>query len=319
MKDFSIIIPAHNSEKTLLQCVESVMKKAQDICEVIIVENSSNDNTVDLCKQLEKQYDNIIFLQCETGPSQARNLGLEKASGKYVIFLDSDDFMIGDLRKVEKLVIDENELYFVKHETINDKNEIKESYYNIKASAMQNITGKQAYFILYNQNFIATGPCVFLYKREYLMKNSFKFDEKIFLGEDACFVTQCVWNAKSVTMLDETLLCFRIAQENTLSSSFNEKSCKNIYLSWCFGFNYCQNFSSEDKNIFLCPYINSALWFMQQLHGFNNKQKKVCKKELDFLTKFLRMGYKARHKMIGYMCSIFGVVTTAKLLKVIIK
>ncbi len=317
MKDFSIIIPAHNSEKTLLQCVESVMKNAQDICEVLIVENNSSDNTVALCKQLEKKYDNIIFLQCETGPSQARNVGLEKASGKYVVFLDSDDFMVGDLCKVKQLVIDENELYFVKHETMNEENKVQASYYNIEASTMQNVTGKEAYFTLYNQNFIATGPCVFLYKRDYLKKNGFKFDEKIFLGEDACFVTQCVWNAKSVTMLDETLLCFRIAQENTLSSSFNEKSCKNIYLSWQFGYNYAKKLAEEEKPIFLCPYINSALWFMLQLHSFSKEQKNTCKKELAFLGSFLRMGYKPRHKVIGYMCACFGVIGTSKLFKLI--
>ena len=92
--DYSFIIPAHNAERVIERCITSI---EQDIelsafnCEVIIVENGSEDNTSTVIEQLKSRYDNIIAAVSEKGVSKARNKGIDLSSGNRIIFVDADD------------------------------------------------------------------------------------------------------------------------------------------------------------------------------------------------------------------------------------
>ena len=93
----SFIIPAHNSERTLRNCVESIENDVHlsDIsCELIIIENGSEDNTLNIAKTLQKKFANVLLETSEKGVSKARNRGLEIAAGRKIIFVDSDDVWV---------------------------------------------------------------------------------------------------------------------------------------------------------------------------------------------------------------------------------
>lgn len=91
----SVVIPVYNAEKTIQQCVESVVREVEAnrfSYEIILVNDGSTDNSLGLCKKLSKSNSNIkIFSQKNSGPSRARNYGLENAHGDYIAFNDSDD------------------------------------------------------------------------------------------------------------------------------------------------------------------------------------------------------------------------------------
>ncbi len=314
MKKISVIIPAHNCEKTINQCVESITSNE---VEIIIIENNSTDNSVKLIKEMAENNSNIIFLQTDSGPSKARNIGIDYASGEYIIFLDSDDFIIEDLDKLYNLLSDKNDIYFMHNKILNTKNEIKDTYYSLENDMLINVNGKNAHRKLFNEYFISTGPCNYIYKSSFLKELKAKFDEKIYLGEDTCFVTKCLWNAKKVSFLKNKVICFRQSESGTLSSSFNEESLKNICKSFEFGVNYSKDFTKEEKNIFLCPYINSALWFLIQMKNSNKSEFINSKNELQFLSSFLMSGYKMRHKVIGILAKLIGVFNTSKLIGLI--
>ena len=109
---FSVIIPAHNAEKTLQRAVESVLTAMEtvssdaviasglqeDSCplfEILIIENGSEDATEFLARRLEAENDGFVrTLKSDRGVSNARNRGLEEACGKWVLFLDADDYLI---------------------------------------------------------------------------------------------------------------------------------------------------------------------------------------------------------------------------------
>lgn len=98
MIKLSFVIPVYNQEKLLYKCVESIPKR--DDIEIIIVDDGSTDNTIGIINELVSvQYpDYVGAIICKTnhGVSHARNLGLEKARGEYVMFVDSDDYLITD-------------------------------------------------------------------------------------------------------------------------------------------------------------------------------------------------------------------------------
>lgn len=94
-KDLSIIIPVYNTEAYIRKCLESVFKSLPENTEVIVVNDGTKDNSEIIIKEFEEKYsDKLIYLKKENGGlSSAKNLGLLKATGKYIAFVDSDDFI----------------------------------------------------------------------------------------------------------------------------------------------------------------------------------------------------------------------------------
>ena len=106
-KFFSVIIPAYNSERTILKAITSVIKQNID-CEIIIIDDLSKDKTLKIVTKVKKKYENIKILRNKSniGVSRTRNLGIKKAQGEYIIFLDSDDFLFDKcLIKLKKYII----------------------------------------------------------------------------------------------------------------------------------------------------------------------------------------------------------------------
>lgn len=90
----SVIIPMLNSEKYVEACVKSILRQGNVVKEIICVDNGSEDKTKSIIKELKEQDARIELLHCEQkGVSAARNLGIQHANGKYVMFVDSDDYL----------------------------------------------------------------------------------------------------------------------------------------------------------------------------------------------------------------------------------
>ena len=99
----SIIVPVYNAENFLDKCIKSVQSQTLQDFELILVNDGSKDNSLEICKKYSQEDSRIIvFDQENSGQSKARNVGLENANGEYVAFLDSDDWIDSDY--YEKLV-----------------------------------------------------------------------------------------------------------------------------------------------------------------------------------------------------------------------
>lgn len=93
----SIIVPIYNVEKYLNKCVDSLLNQTYKNLEIILVDDGSPDNCFKICEDYSKN-ENIVVIHKENGGlSDARNYGLKEASGKYVMFIDSDDFVENDM------------------------------------------------------------------------------------------------------------------------------------------------------------------------------------------------------------------------------
>lgn len=97
MSAFSIIIPIFNAEKTLARCLDAVLRQGFCDFEVLMIENGSSDASADICRQYAEADNRFHLYTCvQKGPSAARNMGLSRAKGTYIAFVDSDDYVSPD-------------------------------------------------------------------------------------------------------------------------------------------------------------------------------------------------------------------------------
>lgn len=102
---FSIIMPVYGVEKFINKSIQSILAQTYENYELILVNDCTKDNSGIICKNYAEKYDNIIYLEHNEnkGLSESRNTGLEKATGEYVLFLDSDDYFENNmLESIEK-------------------------------------------------------------------------------------------------------------------------------------------------------------------------------------------------------------------------
>ena len=94
----SIIVPAYNAEKTIRRCIESICATNYNNKEIIVVNDGSKDGTLDILNDLARRFIQLIIIDKENGGvSSARNAGLDKATGEFVVFVDSDDYVDSNL------------------------------------------------------------------------------------------------------------------------------------------------------------------------------------------------------------------------------
>lgn len=186
----SVIIPAYNYASFLPQAIGSVSSQTYQNWECIVVDDGSTDNTKDVMEQLMKEDKRIhYFVQVNSGPTVARNLGLSKAKGKYIQFLDADD-LIEDQKFQKQLDVFEkypdidivygNVQYF-------KSNNISKQYHNITLEGskpwMKKLSGSGEEMIkalLYENLMVIQSP---LFKRS-LVQNFGNMDEKLYYNED---------------------------------------------------------------------------------------------------------------------------------------
>lgn len=168
MPKFSIIIPVYNVEEYIDKCLESVFNQTEKDFEVIVVNDGTKDNSMSIVEK----YPVKIINQKNQGLSVARNHGVEKAQGEYLIFLDSDDYWNKDLLKEIKKSL-KNKPDVVRFQ-------IQETYENSsekKAFPEESFTGKngvEAFAAISKYHFVENAWC-YAIKRSYYLKEKFEF------------------------------------------------------------------------------------------------------------------------------------------------
>lgn len=230
----SVIIPAYNTEKYLRECLESVIAQTLKEIEIICVNDGSSDNSLQILEQYAQVDQRILVLSKENGGvSSARNCGMEKAKGKYLMFLDSDDWYTETeslqvlYEYAEKEQLDElffGTKVFFENEEIKKNNLFFENYYTRK-DIYNGVIGKgQDLFVDFqkNRNF-KPNVCLQIFKREFLEKNNLRFREKI-LHEDEVFSLQCITLAGRVSYLDLSYYGRRVRENSIMTNQNKDKS-----------------------------------------------------------------------------------------------
>ena len=195
MAKVSIIVPIYNSSKYLNKCIDSLLNQTLKDIEIILLNDGSTDKSEDIIKEYQDK--RIKYIKKDnTGIGKTRNMGLDIATGEYIMFIDSDDYIALDCaykmyNKAEKdkcdIVISD---YFEDHD---GKIEV------IKYPSFNDSSLKDNPSIL---NKVNLGPCNKIYKSSLLKKIRFEENLKY---EDAPFVVRALVNANKIGKIDEAL------------------------------------------------------------------------------------------------------------------
>ena len=215
MKKISIIIPVYNAEKYLKRCLESVFNQSYKNYEIIIVDDGSTDNSRKIYNNYSQRNNCRIIIQKNSGPSSARNKGIDIASGDFLFFLDSDDYLEKNCLKELIKKSKQDALVGLKHKKVyNDKIVIAsgEDEYDIESFQKSILNGKQLGVVW-----------GFLFDSKVIANKKIVFDTNTTLCEDTIFLFEYLNNVKKVYFINEY---YNYYQSN--DSITNNKNTKKI-------------------------------------------------------------------------------------------
>lgn len=288
MKDLlSIIIPCYNSSEFIDKCLQSVISSSYCNLEIIIIDDFSNDNTVEIVKEFQKNDKRISLYVNESnrGPGFCREKGVKNSSGKYITFVDADD------------TIDSN-MYLVMIERMNkNKFDIIECGYNridIHGNVIRKVEMREE--ILYDKKCIdhyikQINSTNYLWNKIFNKNlfNNIKYPN-LFAGEDACILTQLYTRSRKTSTINEILYNYRINPNSLCGESFSEKKFDSLKAGE-FMYKYNKD-NNEDLSIFSAYYIcvysmKLYYWLEKSEYRHNKKLKKAILEYFDNYYKII--------------------------------
>ena len=238
----SIIIPVYKAEKTIERCVQSIAKGTYQNVEIILVEDCSPDASLKKCRILEKKYDSVIVKHNieNRGVSYTRNQGLKCITGKYLMFVDSDDWVepdyvkcfVNEMAKANLAMVISG---YVNHdEVFNGRTDIF-GWGNTGKSQVSDLSEKLPE--LYH-NRLLQQLWNKIFRAEVVLENEICFDETISMGEDFRFILEYLAKVKQKSdkcvLIDRPLYHYIRDNQSSLMSTFSNENIaeplKNISL-----------------------------------------------------------------------------------------
>ncbi len=291
----SVIIPIYKVEKWIDRCVNSVLQQTLQDIEIILVDDGSPDRCPDICDRYKDSYTNIKVIHKQNGGlASARNAGMQAAKGKYIFFLDSDDWI--DPNTLAELVetAEAHQVDFVRFRPMyanwpnhrdgelcdfGAENGMEEGLYNrarIEAEIFPRL-------IVTPQ--MTMGPIVAawrsLYRSTFLLDNKLYFDEIVRYSEDAIFSAKVVFHTNSFYYLDGPRYYHYFYNRESITKSFKPDrwdSCKHLIN--CFDQEFSTNKEFDFSDQLKLERIYCALVALSQRKLLNDMPRRVeyCKK-----------------------------------------
>lgn len=211
MVKVSIITPVYNVEECIERSIKSVMNQTCKDFELLLIDDGSKDKSIDIARGLleNSSINYKIITQKNSGVSAARNRGIKEASGEYITFLDSDDYIDHKFveRMYEKAEESKCEIVFCDYSEVDAKGNVlvqnRTNYLN------EFISGKEAALMQLKDD-ITIGMRSAIYKSSIIQDNNLLFDTKRKYGEDMVFVVKALLYAKKVISVNEVLAFYVI-------------------------------------------------------------------------------------------------------------
>ena len=219
----SVIIPVYNVEAYLEQCVDSVLSQSFDDFEIILVDDESPDGSGEICERYAASDTRVSVVHKKNGGlGYARNTGLEKAVGRYVFFLDSDDYLPADaLERLYALAVAHGA--DVVHGRLNRFVQPGRFSATVRGGDVKVIRGRDAlrhsalcYFSMVDESrdipyAVEGSACAALYDRAFLKRNRLRFlSERDYISEDYIFNYECSLKAACICQSEDTVYHYRV-------------------------------------------------------------------------------------------------------------
>ena len=323
----SFIIPIYNSEKYIERLVDSILNQKIENIEIILVNDGSTDNTKEILKQYEGNNLIKVINKENSGVSSTRNLGLKEASGKYIMFSDSDDYYKkGSIKKIIKQLDEKSDLIIFsccrEDENLNITELFKQEDKIIPAKKNLGIEG-----YLLNNFENKYGNCIWnkIYKLDIIRKNNIKFCENQTIAEDLLFNVEYfekIKNYKTVST-ESYVYCYNA---NSITRRYSNK-----YLDEYIKTSNNLNNILENENYHDRYYALLMFYFGTYNYIFNNETLSNSKKtSLERLKKYFnnyiikealknvkikRFNFKNKIKYIITKLNLYGLIYNLMILK----
>lgn len=280
---FSIIIPVYNVEKYIRKCLESILNQSFDDYEVIIVNDGSPDNSQNIINEYVEKNPNKFksFIKENGGLSDARNYGVEKASGEYIVFIDGDDYIENNfLEEIYKKINKKEDIDLIRIpiKQVSENGEILE----VENLENSNLSGEELFIYLRKKRYCIEPAWSYIIKKQFWAENNFKFPLKK-IHEDFATMLLVVLKAKNTKVLNTTYYNYVVRENSIMTSNSYEKNLKRVY-DKLEHFDNIKNSLEKEENISkkakecCLEYIStSACIGIKKLSG---QDKKIYKKEI---------------------------------------
>ena len=223
---YSVIIPVYNVEKYINRCLKSILSQHYNDLEIIVIDNGSTDRSGSICDIYANEYANFSVYHIENhGVGSARNFGLSKARGEFIYFVDSDDYLVGNLfaEFEDKLTPDLDLLVFSYYNSF--EQELTERNRTKKCLPYSGLYDKNDFIKIFTDLFLSDMLYTVwnkLYRREFLIENNISF-EKYELGEDVRFNLDVYHKVNKVYLSQDSYYVYVIGRKGSAMSSYNPK------------------------------------------------------------------------------------------------
>jgi glycosyltransferase involved in cell wall biosynthesis len=206
---FSIIIPVYNAAKFIDKCIKSIFNQEFDDVQVILINDCSTDGSREICNKYKKKYNlNLIEHKHRLGVAISRNDGIKIAKGKYIIFLDSDDFLINNcLIKLKKIILKKKFPNIILNNC--ERNRVPANYDHLLKYFDNKINKREKFFNILNNNKIVLNECWNLVISRKLITKNKVFFQKIKIIEDQVFIIKIFILMKSIVINQNPILFHR--------------------------------------------------------------------------------------------------------------
>lgn len=267
MPKVSVVLPCYNVSKFVDPMFTSLRNQTLKDIEIICVDDKSTDDTVKKIREFMKSDNRISLYKLgkNTGASHARNYGLKKSNGKYVCFLDPDDYIDDDF--VEKLY---KAITKTKSDVAKAKFKVGDKYWKTHELVKENYL------------YFSSEHCSAMYNKKFLLENNILYPEDVITGEDVVFLSNLVLHTNKIITIDDT--CYHyVRREGSLDS---QKLSHKMVLSRIKMLDYKMQMLNEHK---FDTYTDKIIFIQQHITDqfcYNVDPNRISESDKDLLFKW---------------------------------
>ncbi|EOU1682982.1 glycosyltransferase [Clostridium perfringens] len=314
----SIIVPVYNVEEYIIQCLDSLIEKKYNNIEIILIDDGSKDSSGIICEEYKNKFNNIKVIHKKNGGlSDARNCGIENSNGKYLMFVDSDDYISCEgiqsiLDVIENNIVDVLMYTYYEFEKFNKFDEIFG-----KCTELDNGYYKTNNIILSKilKNTSELWPAwKYIVRKDFLLKNNIKF-KKGFLHEDVDYTARLMSCMNNFYYLDKPIYYYRVNREGSI---MNSKSVKSLLDTSRIIIDLKEFFENNniDNEIFtlIMDRLSRTYFTVLSLYSKGNyEEKKIIIKNIKENSYLLDSSTSIKHRIFSVISKILGIRTLLNL------
>ena len=319
---FSIIIPIYNASPYIIRSVNSVLSQNYDDFELILINDGSSDDSEKICLSLQNQYPAKIkyYYKENGGAASARNFGVNHAIGDFLLFLDSDDYWIGQsgLENVEKEILLSNniDLLLLGAETENSNNgsvRVRVNFSELEIDTFRSSDKLTNLCYLIATNKFPSSAWSVVINRRFMLESNISFKEGI-VAEDIDWIIECFYNNCKISAVSGVLYHYHEQRSGSVTNTAGEKTVESLYWIAAKWYERLLDDNTVKSNFllkFLSFHYSTIFLALGKLRMEKRKQYLARIEEFNGLLNF-SIGKKS--KIVNAIIRLFGITYGSKIL-----